>query len=78
LGWGWDLLGTANYSWTPVITQTIPALQTLVLVVGLAWAGITARRIAQEGNQPAAWRQAIPINLFCLMVTVGFLWLFVG
>ncbi len=78
LGWGWDLLGTANYSWTPVITQTIPALQTLVLVVGLAWAGITARRIAQEGNQPAAWRQAIPINLFCLLVTVGFLWLFVG
>jgi hypothetical protein len=78
LGWGWDLLGTANYSWTPVFTQTIPMLQTLVLVVGLAWAGITARRIAQEGNQPAAWRQAIPINLFCLLVTVGFLWLFVG
>jgi ferredoxin len=78
LGWGWDLLGTANYGWTPVFTQTIPMLQTLVLVVGLAWAGITARRIAQEGNQPAAWRQAIPINLFCLLVTVGFLWLFVG
>jgi hypothetical protein len=78
LGWGWDLFGTADYNWTPYLTQYIPALQTLVLVVGLAWAGVTARRIAQEGNQPAAWRQAIPINLFCLLVTVGFLWLFVG
>ncbi|HSG18593.1 MAG TPA: hypothetical protein VLE70_20025, partial [Anaerolineae bacterium] len=66
LGWGWDLFGTATYSWTPFLTQYIPILQTLVLVVGLAWAGITARRIAQEGKQPGAWRQAIPINLFCL------------
>ena len=78
LGWGWNLFGTATYSWTPFLTQYIPVLQTLVLVVGLAWAGITARRIAQEGKHPEAWRQAIPINLFCLVVTVGFLWLFVG
>jgi hypothetical protein len=78
LGWGWDLLGTAGYKWTPFLTQTIPVLQTLVLVIGLAWAGVTAGRIAQEGDQPAALRQAIPINLFCLLVTVGFLWLFVG
>jgi hypothetical protein len=78
LGWGWNLLGTAGYTWTPYLTQLVPTMQILVLVVGLAWAGITARRIAQEGNQPAAWRQAIPINLFCLLVTVGFLWLFVG
>jgi hypothetical protein len=78
LGWGWDLLGTAGYDWTPYLTQYIPVLQTLVLVVGLAWAGVTARRIAQEGNNPTAWRQALPINLFCLLVTVGFLWLFVG
>ncbi len=78
LGWGWDLLGTAGYGWMPFFTNMIPVLQTLVLVVGLAWAGITARRIAQESNHPAAWRQAMPMNLFCLMVTVGFLWLFIG
>jgi len=78
LGWGWDLLGTAEYGWTPYLTQHVPALQTLVMVVGLAWAGVTVRRIAQESNNPVSWRQAIPINLFCLLVTVGFLWLFVG
>jgi polyferredoxin len=78
LGWGWDLFGTAGHSWTPYLTQHIPALQTIVLVVGLAWAGVTARRIAQEGKLPAAWRQVLPINLFCLLITVGFLWLFVG
>jgi len=78
LGWGWDLLGSANYNWTPYLAQFVPILQIVVLVVGLAWAGVTARRIAQEGNNPIAWRQALPINLFCLLVTVGFLWLFVG
>jgi hypothetical protein len=78
LGWGWDLVGTADYNWTPYLTQLVPVLQTLVLLVGLAWAGVTARRIAQEGKQANAWRQAVPINLFCLLVTVGFLWLFVG
>jgi hypothetical protein len=78
LGWGWDLFGTATYRWTPYLTQAIPTAQTLVLVTGLAWAGITARRIAQEGRHPDAWRQTIPINFFCLLLTVGFLWLFVG
>ncbi|MGB3715783.1 MAG: hypothetical protein WA996_15260, partial [Candidatus Promineifilaceae bacterium] len=78
LGWGWDLFGTTGYRWTPFLTQYIPVLQTLVLVGGLAWAAVTAGRIAREGNQPAAWRQALPINLFCLLVTVGFLWLFVA
>jgi polyferredoxin len=78
LGWGWDLFGTVGYNWTPYLTRLVPSLQILVLVVGLAWAGVTARRIAQESDYPAAWRQALPINLFCLLVTVGLLWLFVG
>jgi hypothetical protein len=78
LGWGWDIFGTSGFRWTPFLTQYIPVLQTLVLVGGLAWAAVTAARIAREGNQPAAWRQALPINLFCLLVTIGFLWLFVA
>ncbi len=77
-GWGWDLLGTAGYSWTPYLTRFLPALQILVLVVGLAWASLAAWRIAREGNSPAAWRQALPVNIFSLLVTVGFLWLYVG
>lgn len=77
-GWGWDLLGTAGYGWTPYLTWLVPALQILVLVVGLAWAGFTVQRVAREGNDVTAWRQALPINLFCLLITVGFLWLFVG
>jgi polyferredoxin len=79
LGWGWDLLETASYGWTPYLTRLVPLAQTLVLVGGLAWAAVTARRIAQERNSdPTAWRQAIPVNLFCLLVTAGLLWLLVG
>lgn len=77
-GWGWDLFGTAGNGWSPYLTQYLPILQTLVLVIGLAWAGYTIRRIAQEAVHPIAWRQAILIHSYCLLVTVGFLWLFVG
>ncbi|NIM92774.1 MAG: 4Fe-4S binding protein [Anaerolineales bacterium] len=36
LGWGWNLLGTASTSWTPMISGWIPTLQSIVLFVGLA------------------------------------------
>jgi hypothetical protein len=77
-GWGWDLVGTAGYGWTPYLTSLLPALQILVLVVGLAWASLAAWRIAREEDSPAGWRQALPVNLLSLFVTVGFLWLYVG
>ncbi len=78
LGWGWDLLNTASYSWAPFFSQSLPVLQILVLVGGLAWASLNTRRIAHEGSIAPVWRQAIPVNLFCLFVTVGMLWLLVG
>jgi ferredoxin len=79
MGWGWDLLGTAGFSWNPYLTQLMPALQTVVLLGGLLWASVTARRIAAENTPPqAAWRHAFPVVLFCFLVTVGLLWLLVG
>jgi hypothetical protein len=58
--------------------DVVPALQAGVLLVGLAWAGATARRIAGESlPQPAANRQAAPVVVFCLGVTVAMLALLV-
>ena len=49
-GWGWDLFGTANVEWTPVIPEWVPYLQVLLLLIGLAYA------------LKAGWEQAT--NLF--------------
>lgn len=76
MGWGWNLLGTAELAWTPQLTQLNPALQVIVLLVGLLWASITARRIAaEECATQNAWRRAIPVFGFCRLMTSGMLWL---
>lgn len=69
-GWGWDLFGTANASWTPYFSQLVPLLQTVVLVVGLLWAARKCRQIAERLGAP---RQAWPISIFCTLVAVGVL-----
>jgi hypothetical protein len=74
LGWGWDLFGTAATSWVPILPGSVPRLQILALVGGLAWTGVTARRISDEQPEDSA----TPVLLYCLVVTLGLLWLLVG
>ena len=79
LGWGWDLFGTAGAAWTPYLTGLVPGLQSAVLLVGLVWASRTAVNIAGEDSAvKAPWREASPVVLYCLLITIGFLWLLVG
>ncbi len=73
-GWGWDLLGTAVTPWTPYLSRIVPILQTLVLVGGLAWAAVTARKIAEEKRGGTA----LPAIAYCFFITVGMLWLLIG
>lgn len=78
-GWGWNLVGTAGVGWTPYLTGTIPALQALVLLGGLGWAALTARRIAGETlPQGGEIRQALPVAAYCLLVTTALMVLLVG
>ncbi len=77
LGWGWNLLGTAGWSWTPLFTTHTSLLQMLALVAGLFWSISVVRRIASEDStQPV--RQTLPLALFNLLVTTGLLWLLVA
>jgi hypothetical protein len=76
-GWGWNLFGTAGWSWTPLLTGLTPALQVLVLCAGLWWSTNVAMRIAAEDSAAPA-RQALPVIFFSLLLTVGFLWLLVA
>ncbi len=79
MGWGWNLLGTAHVGWTPYFSPIVPILQAGVLLVGLGWSSMTAYQIARE-DVPAetAVRAALPVILFCLSITIGFLWLLIA
>ncbi len=83
LGWGWDLLGTAQAPWTPYLSGVTPILQAGVLLVGLLWAARTALRTpAAPGARPVEPRQqviqALPVILFCSAVSFGLLGLLVA
>lgn len=79
MGWGWDLLGTANAGWMPYFSRFAPILQTGVLLGGLGWSSVTAYRIAREDMpKETAVRAVAPILLFCLVLTIGLLWLLIG
>jgi hypothetical protein len=84
LGWGWNLFGTAGFEWTPLLTRITSLLQVTVLLGGLAWASRTAQRIAGQQTvleglpSRAVDRQALPVMLYCLLVTVVLLVLLVA
>ncbi|MBE2198203.1 MAG: 4Fe-4S binding protein [Anaerolinea sp.] len=73
-GWGWDLWGTAAVSWTPYLTGFMPPLQLGVLVAGLGGASWTAEKIRRE----KAGETAVPVILYCFLLTTGLLWLLIG
>jgi len=70
LGLGWNLFGTANVAWQPMLTSILAPAQTLALVSGLVWAARTAQKAAGEVRV-----SAIPVVGFCFIVTLIMLWL---
>jgi polyferredoxin len=78
-GWGWNLFGTAGAAWQPYLMSYVPYAQAAILIAGLAWAGKTAKRTAEEAlsSRPASL-QAAPVVAFCLAITTGMLFLLVA
>ncbi len=83
MGWGLNLFGTARIPWTPYLSTIGPTAQVAVLIGGLAWAAQTARRIARQLSGDTAVEagdvyQALPVAMFCLVITLILLRLLVG
>jgi polyferredoxin len=70
LGFGWNLLGTADAVWQPMLTSILAPGQTLALVGGLIWSARTAQKAASEARVSAA-----PVIGYCFIVTLAMLWL---
>jgi polyferredoxin len=77
LGWGWDLLGTANSFKSPPALAFSPLLQALILLVGLYWSADLVCRLAKEAEGRNV-KRALPLLVFCLGYTLVMLWLLVG
>lgn len=77
LGWGWNLFGTANSTWSPDVSAFSPVMQVILLLVGLFWSASVAQRLARKDNQPVS-RQTFPVLIFCLAFSLAMLWLLVG
>ncbi len=73
-GWGWNLFGTANWSWTPYLAGWQGMLQVPMLLVGLVGAIAVAFRTARE--QRASPRVALPIVAFCIAFTLALVGLY--
>jgi hypothetical protein len=69
-GLGWNLFGTANATWQPMLTSLLAPAQTLALVGGLIWSAQTAQKAAKEVKT-----SPIPVIVFCLLTTIVMLWL---
>jgi len=70
LGLGWNLFGTANAAWQPMLTSLLGPGQTLALVGGLIWSARTAQKAANEART-----SSIPVIAFCFLATSVMLWL---
>lgn len=70
LGLGWNLFGTANTAWQPMLTTILAPAQTLALVGGLIWSARTAQKAAGEVKV-----SPIPVIVYCFIATCLMLWL---
>jgi polyferredoxin len=70
LGLGWNLFGTANVAWQPMLTSILAPAQTLALVGGLLWSAGTAKKAANETHS-----SAIPVIVYTFFLTSIMLWL---
>jgi len=80
LSLGWNLFGTSGWGWHPFWTGAIPYLQTLLLLVGLAFSLEYGFRFAERifATRQEAKRGWVPMFLFLVALSVSFLWLFEG
>ena len=70
LGLGWNLFGTADLAWQPLLTSLLAPGQALALVGGLVWSGRIAQKAAREAKN-----SSLPVIAYCLLATLLMLWL---
>jgi len=78
--WGWNLVGTANVPWTPVLTQYLAYLQGGAMILFYLFSIAYGFRISKQTypTLQQAKRGWIPILGFLTALTLLFVWLYTG
>ncbi|HDP97746.1 MAG TPA: hypothetical protein ENN22_00985 [bacterium] len=78
--WGWNLFGTAGFPWTPVLTGWLGYLQGITLLIFYAFSLAYGFRISKQvyPDIDQAKRGWIPMLILLTLITITFLWLYMG
>lgn len=79
LGWGWDLLGTADYHWRPYFTGLLPYILLMIFLAGTVLTTYVGWKISLENfvSRGKALKAMMPMTLFFIAITSGFVYLYV-
>lgn len=78
-GWGWNLLGTVGWAWTPYLSQLVPVLQAIILLLGLVWTVASIKDMYPERLVKKNFVvSSLPMVVYCLSATSLMLYLLVG
>ena len=80
MGWGWDLFGTADFPWTPLLPEYVVFFQIPLLLTGLGFSLKSGYHIAATmySDTIPAVRSLIPAGLVCTGITMALIRLFAG
>lgn len=78
--WGWNLLGSAHFPWTPVGTGIMPYLQSACVLGGLIFSLDIGYKLSRQTypSENAAVKGVVPIYAFLALVAAFLLWLYIG
>ncbi|MDT3740197.1 MAG: hypothetical protein RO257_11950 [Candidatus Kapabacteria bacterium] len=79
-GWGWNLFGTTDIRWQPLIPEYLCYVQYILLMVGLGYAIDRGYAIGLNlfKSEKAALNGLIPMAVFATLVTLAFMIFFIG
>jgi polyferredoxin len=78
-GWGWNLFGTADIAWKPVLPEYLGYVQLILLGTGLFFALRRGRQIAETlFSARGASRALLPVGAFATAVAMAFVVFFLG
>ena len=78
-GWGWNLFGTRDIHWSPILPSLIPYEQVAVILVGVFYSIKVGYEMAREKfMEDRALLGYSPYLIFTFLAAIFFIWLFMG
>jgi 4Fe-4S binding domain len=78
-GWGWNLLGTRDFTWHPWLTGWVPPMQAVLLIAGLIASIVAADAILRKLGRGRIVIGGLAIQTALLTIETAFLlWLYLG